>query len=252
MLHHAKQTTLLSLPVAFLFFTACSTIPKGAPAEFSQAEKEIKAAKKENVGEVMPKTLRSAESKLSQASDDWRKHDDEKSREAATAKAWTAGKLAGDARKAAEKVREWDKDIDSFVAETSEKRESPVAVAEVTRAEALSFNKPIAYFNVGSARLSPEGKKAVRELAETLRKDPEMTVVLTGRADAAGPRRLNEHLCVQRAENVRRELEAHGIKGARIQIQPVGPGMMARHMMGPGHMQLERRVDIEIKTGVAH
>ncbi|NDE14821.1 OmpA family protein [bacterium] len=252
MLKPAKMPTMLSIPVAFALVTACSTIPKGAPEEFSHAEKEIKEAKKENVANIMPKTLSTAESKLSQASDEWRKHDDAKSREAATAMAWTAGKLAEDARKATEKVHNWDKDIDTFTAETSLKRETPVAVAEVTRAEVLTFNKPIAYFNIGSARLSAEGRKAVKELAETLRKDPELQVVLTGRADAAGPRGLNEHLCLRRAESVRKELEAHGIKAGQIKVEPVGPGMIARHMMGPGHMQLQRRVDIEVKSSVAH
>lgn len=248
---------LTQAALSVILLAGCSTVPKGAPQEFTHAEKEIKAAKKENTADVMPKTLRAAEKKLGEASDEWRKRDNEKSREAATAKAWDAGHMAEEARKAASKIRGWDKDIDTFTAENERKAESPVAKTTPTPPEVIAFNKPIAYFNIGSARLSTEGKAAVRELAETLRKDPETTVVVRGHADGSGPMKLNAHLCQQRAEAVRKELESHGIKGTRITVVQAGPGMMAgrmvgRRMMGPGHMQLQRRVDIEVKTGVAH
>ncbi|MEY4630147.1 MAG: hypothetical protein RIQ81_267 [Pseudomonadota bacterium] len=250
-------TNLSHAALAVIFIASCSTIPKGAPQDFSHAEKEIKAAKKENTADLMPKTLRAAEKKLDEASAEWRKPDNEKSREAATAKARDAGHMAEEARKASSKVREWDKDIDMFTAENEQKAESAVANVTPTPEEGIAFNKSIAYFNIGSARLSPEGKAAVRELAETLRKDPGATVVVRGHADGSGPMKFNAHLCYKRAEAVRKELESHGIRSKRITLEPAGPGMMAgrmidRRMMGPGHMQLQRRVDIEVKTGFAH
>lgn len=247
-----------STPVALLSFIACSTIPKDAPAEFSRAEKEISSAKKENVDDILPKTVRSAEKKLAQASDEWRKADAPKAKEAATGKAWAAAKMAEDARKANSKIRDWDENIESFVEETAGGAAASTAAAELpvgARLDELSFNKPVAYFNTASSRLSPEGKKSVDELAKIMHKEPKMVVTVTGRADPMGPAKINEHLCLARAEAVAKELRARGIDPARVKIQTA---YMGRHrggrgaMMGPGHMQLQRRVDVEIKTEVAH
>lgn len=247
-----------STPVALLSIIACSTIPKDAPAEFSRAEKEISSAKKENVDDILPKTVRSAEKKLAQASDEWRKADAPKAKEAATGKAWAAAKLAEDARKANSKIRGWDENIESFVEDTSGAASPSTAETEApggARLDELSFNKPVAYFNTASSRLSTEGKKAVDELAKILLKEPKMTVTVTGRADPMGPTAINEQLCLQRAEAVAKELRARGVDPSRVKIQTA---YMGRHragrggMMGPGRMQLQRRVDVEIKTEVAH
>ncbi len=248
----------LSTPVITLSFIACSTIPKDAPAEFSRAEKEISSAKKENVDDILPKTVRSAEKKLAQASDDWRKADAPKAKEAATGKAWAAAKIAEDARNANAKIRGWDENIESFVEDTAGKAAASTAATEApvgARLDELSFNKPVAYFNTASSRLSTEGKKSVDDLAKIMLKEPKMIVTVIGRADPMGPAAINEHLCLARAEVVAKELRARGIDPTRVKIQTA---YMGRHrggrgaMMGPGHMQLQRRVDVEIKTEVAH
>ncbi len=252
----------LSTPVALLgfhlSFIACSTVPKDAPVEFSRAAKEISSAKKENVDDILPKTVRSAEKTLAQASDDWRKADASKAKEAATGKAWSAGKIAENARKANAKIRGWDENIESFVLDSAGGAALSSAAAEGTvgaRLDELSFNKPVAYFNTASSRLSGDGKKAVADLANLMLKEPRMTVMVTGRADSMGPAMVNERLCLLRAEAVAKELRARGIDPARVKVQTV---YMGQHrggrgsMMGPGHMQLQRRVDVEIKTDVAH
>lgn len=234
---------------------ACSTIPKDAPAEFSRAEKEIASAKKENVSDVLPKTMTSAKNKLAQASDDWRNADAPKAQEAATAKAWAAAKMAEDARKASTKIRAWDENIEAFSEDTKIQGADSSAASnqpEASKLDELQFNKPIAYFNTGSARLNADGKKAIDDLANMLKKEPAMNITVIGRSDPLGAPKFNDHLCLERAQVVANELTAHGIDLRRVKVQTAAMGHGRGRMMGPGHMQLQRRVDVIIRTDIAH
>jgi outer membrane protein OmpA-like peptidoglycan-associated protein len=104
------------------------------------------------------------------------------------------------------------------------------------------------YFNVNSARLSPEFKQELDQLAQKALSSKGYIIEITGHADSTGNLQRNRVLSQQRADAVVRYLqETHDIPLRRI-ITPFGYGEMrpvADNTSADGRRQ-NRRVEVKI------
>lgn len=78
------------------------------------------------------------------------------------------------------------------------------------------------YFNWDKSVLTPGGDKVVQVLAQQLRNDPAVTLVLVGKADLSGTDHYNLGLSERRAQTVRERFVAAGVAPERIQTRWVG------------------------------
>ena len=73
------------------------------------------------------------------------------------------------------------------------------------------------FFQPGSAKLTKDGKEAIKELAPDIMRADGVTIV--GRADPSGPQALNERLSKARGEAVKSVLVSEGIDRSKIDIE---------------------------------
>lgn len=100
------------------------------------------------------------------------------------------------------------------------------------------------FFATGSSKLSNEERSKLEMIAEILKTDPELKIVLNGHTDAQGSPELNEKLARFRAESVARELQKAGVEAAQISLQVSGSkAPLSDHSTEEGRAQ-NRRVDI--------
>jgi len=71
-------------------------------------------------------------------------------------------------------------------------------------------------FKLGSAELTPNSITILRDVVESLKAWPEVTVEVAGYTDSSGPEDLNQRLSQERAESVRQFLIQQGIDPDRI------------------------------------
>lgn len=94
----------------------------------------------------------------------------------------------------------------------NQKPVSSPAVAPAT--QTLSY---AVFFQPGSAKLTKDGKEAIKELAPDIMRADAVTIV--GRADPSGPQDLNERLSKARGEAVKSVLVNEGIDRSKIDIE---------------------------------
>ena len=78
------------------------------------------------------------------------------------------------------------------------------------------------HFDLESARLTADGFVLLRQVAASMRADPEMRLEISGHADASGSNRYNEKLSVRRAEVVHDFLNYLGIPQGRMVLKAYG------------------------------
>lgn len=84
-------------------------------------------------------------------------------------------------------------------------------------------------FPSGSTQLDPRGQQALRQLAQALRNNPDIDIVVEGHTDTDGTAQQNWQLSVNRAIAVINELAASGVDPARLTAagrafyQPIAP-----------------------------
>lgn len=78
------------------------------------------------------------------------------------------------------------------------------------------------YFNFDGSSLSPEGREAVRAIANEARDDATIRISLVGKTDLAGTDTYNLALSSRRVRAVQDALIARGVSARRIDIQNVG------------------------------
>jgi outer membrane protein OmpA-like peptidoglycan-associated protein len=103
-------------------------------------------------------------------------------------------------------------------------------------------------FDSGGAVLKPGGEKAVENLAQLMRREPEPGIIVEGFTDSTGPAELNRRLSEQRAQAVRDALVARGVAAQRIQARGYGPAYPVASNDTPVGRQLNRRVQVVIAT----
>jgi OOP family OmpA-OmpF porin len=105
---------------------------------------------------------------------------------------------------------------------------------------------PTIHFGVGSATLAPGSSPALNEVAETLKRNPDLKVEIGGHTDNEGPARLNRKISLERAEEVKRYLAARGVPRTRMVTKGYGevhPIASNRHAEGRAQ---NRRIELKI------
>ena len=101
-------------------------------------------------------------------------------------------------------------------------------------------------FETGSARLTPASLTILDEVAETLRKNPDVRVEVAGHTDDRGRRDFNVKLSRQRAEAVRDYLVNKGIAADRLSARGYGPDQPAADNASAEGRAMNRRVELKI------
>ena len=101
-------------------------------------------------------------------------------------------------------------------------------------------------FDVGDAKLKPEGKRAIAKVARFMREQPERKIVIEGFTDDRGAPRLNQRLSEQRAQAVRDALVSEGVEEQRIVARGLGPAYPVAANKDARGRSLNRRVEILI------
>lgn len=80
------------------------------------------------------------------------------------------------------------------------------------------------YFDTGKSTLKPSSNKALNDLAEVLKLKSSMVIEIQGHTDNVGSEESNMKLSQDRADAVKKYLQARGIDPARVQAKGYGPG----------------------------
>lgn len=102
-----------------------------------------------------------------------------------------------------------------------EKTESPAIIAVESKEEAaLSF--PTVYFGFNRTDIAASEKAKLQAIRDTLRKYPDVHVLVTGWCDNVGSRAVNNLISRRRAEAVKAWLVSQGVEASRIRTQGMG------------------------------
>lgn len=101
-------------------------------------------------------------------------------------------------------------------------------------------------FPPGGVTLSRDGRRALADLADIMRKDPGRNIVIEGFTDSAGREAANQRLSERRAEAVREALVAHGVAPGRIVARGLGEAFPVASNTSPAGRRLNGRVEILI------
>jgi OmpA-OmpF porin, OOP family len=101
-------------------------------------------------------------------------------------------------------------------------------------------------FESGSARLTPDSERQVKNIATVLRTYPKSTVVVAGHTDNIGSDPANVALSRARAETIASELRSAGVAADRIRVEAYGSQKpMADNATEQGRAQ-NRRVTLDV------
>ena len=103
-------------------------------------------------------------------------------------------------------------------------------------------------FDYNSYALRQESKATLQNLADNFRKYPEEQISVEGHTDAIGSHESNQRLSEQRADGVRNYLVDQGVNGQRITSIGFGETRPKASNDTPEGRQLNRRVEIHIRS----
>ncbi|RNF30777.1 hypothetical protein NM04_10805 [Massilia aurea] len=211
--------------VAGIFATGCATSPPSsevaaARAAIDNAGQAVDHASADpHVVKYAPSELERATASLQKAKTAWNdKHDLTATthlaylaqQRAATAQEFANERAAEETVKVA--AAELNQTMSVAVVQRSGK---PSAIAELAQKDLVGFAP-------GTAKIPASAKRALDELAATLKSNPEREVVIEGYTDNVGGPRYNQALALKRAEAVRAALLQRGIASGRIAIRSLG------------------------------
>lgn len=102
------------------------------------------------------------------------------------------------------------------------------------------------YFPFNSAHLTAASRALLLEKAAILKRNPALTLTLTGHADARGPADYNQRLSERRAASVRAFLVEAGIEPERLTSEGRGEELPAVEGSGEQVWQRNRRVEFVV------
>ncbi len=109
----------------------------------------------------------------------------------------------------------------------------------------LNIDNQFAY---NSSEVNPKYMGRLAEAAQILKQYPELTLTITGHADADGALQYNEKLALDRAEQVERYLTIFGINPERITTRSLGERVPLYEGQTKGVKLANRRVTIEVHS----
>jgi outer membrane protein OmpA-like peptidoglycan-associated protein/TPR repeat protein len=118
---------------------------------------------------------------------------------------------------------------------------TPLQVGEPMPASSMYFT-----FYCGVNKTEPLNAGLVNLVGTLLKENASYTVVITGHADNTGTTEANTALSRQRAEAIKRRLQAAGIEAARINIQSLGATQPVESNASTTGRRLNRRVVVEV------
>ena len=127
--------------------------------------------------------------------------------------------------------------------------ESEITSSDLPLPRKIVLDETVLHFTNGGDRLSPEGERAVREVALRLRRYAgNYRLEVVGHTSSTGTRTSNQRLSLRRAQAVARVLEASGIDARRIRCAGAGQDQpVASNRTAIGQSR-NRRVEILIQT----
>jgi hypothetical protein len=99
-------------------------------------------------------------------------------------------------------------------------------------------------FKINSAKLRTEDRPTLNQLADIMLSNPEVSLLITGRADKTGNLTLNQKLSHQRVNAVRSYLIKKGIASTRITMQSLGEQRPVANDACPADRARNRRADL--------
>jgi outer membrane protein OmpA-like peptidoglycan-associated protein len=261
------------------FITACTSVPRDAPQELSQAESEIRKGKNLHSADHMPKSMTRAETALKGAVDAFKKSKaglkKEENLERSIVLANRAKDLATGANSISKNLRIWDESIETLegnysISELIEERNqlrSTAAKVERERMEAETESRPIpeipkvespfakmtefrldipaVYFDSESSEVPNRYRRTLEELSKTVKAVDAFRVTVFGYSDVRGPREYNERLSRERAQNVASLLIEHGLQPSKVTVRGLGQ-RDAIDTDVSAQLQLERRAIVTV------
>lgn len=103
-------------------------------------------------------------------------------------------------------------------------------------------------FETGSARLTPDARRIVDEVARTLKNQPKLVAEISGHTDDVGNDAYNLILSQQRAESVRQHLIGRGVAPERLKAQGYGETQPVADNNTPEGREANRRVDFQVRV----
>jgi outer membrane protein OmpA-like peptidoglycan-associated protein len=106
-------------------------------------------------------------------------------------------------------------------------------------------------FEVDRAAIKPGATRALDQLVNALRSDPEASIAIEGHTDSTGTREYNMDLSTRRADSVRAYLVTHGVEPAKITSQGLGQDYPVASNATESGRQQNRRVEVIVNSSVA-
>jgi outer membrane protein OmpA-like peptidoglycan-associated protein len=246
----------------------CASVPKDAPAAIHEAAAELKTADEIKTDKLLPKTIASSEEQLQESVKEFKSVP----RESRNSTDWTTHSSVLKATKVKERAQKANairKDIyaidgrlDSIEGtatisglgrEVAGLRTQLAALEKGATSSQASFSMlskmplhgPTVYFDTAKTSISQHDKSALRELAKTMRENPELKLKLVGYADPRGADKYNQALSQKRAEEVRSFLTTSGLQPAQVTVEALG-ATTAFYKKELEKLQLERRVEMMV------
>jgi outer membrane protein OmpA-like peptidoglycan-associated protein len=99
-------------------------------------------------------------------------------------------------------------------------------------------------FQTGRARLTPEGRAVLRDIASQLVENPDYRVQISGHTDNTGSRAANLRLSLARARTVETFLEANGVPPRQVTSKGFGPDVPIASNKTAAGRAMNRRVEL--------
>ncbi len=261
------------LVFVFLFaITGCNTIPEDAPSIFFEVQDEMVQIEKYNMEARLPQTTELMKDKFEHAVallNDAPKLELPYSREYLESKALEevedVRKLLNEARLSIYFMHQWDEDISKFtdprvqnvriksLEQKIETLRNQIAVQADTISKfknvptvkkiLSSYDIPVAFFETNQVKLNLQARKNITSLANTLKKNPSLSLKLMGDSDPRGPKYINNKLALKRAAAVKKVLLQQGIAPEQISIETrVIPSIAGDDKLSDNELLLKRKV----------
>ncbi len=101
-------------------------------------------------------------------------------------------------------------------------------------------------FNSDKQITTPEILEYLNELANELKKNPSMKIIITGHTDNIGDAQVNKKMGFFRAERIKKILLSHGVNESQIQTKSMGEEQPIADNKTPEGRKKNRRVEITI------
>lgn len=106
-------------------------------------------------------------------------------------------------------------------------------------------------FEVDRAAIKPGATRALDQLANALRNDPNASITIEGHTDSTGSREHNMDLSTRRMDSVRAYLVSHGVEPAKITGRGLGQDYPVASNDTESGRQQNRRVEVIVNSSVA-